>query len=170
MENESSSSDNSSKKSNSKLSSPKKNNENKNSPRSNAEEEKLENYYEYINKCLTNNEENRQNYFNNLEELKSKAKDIKSKNLENNEYALIILDEFIKFSDENYSLFSNTKEILSKFNDLNDSAQNLLFIYRKSNYSTSYFKEMSETKIKDLEKKDKEIENLRGTIKNLNKI
>ena len=170
MQNDSSSSDNNSKKSNSNMSSPKKNNENNNSPRSNEEEEQLINYYEYINTCLSNNEENRQNYFNNLEELKSKINNIKSKNLKNNEYAIILLDEFIKLSDEHYSLFSNTKEILIKFNDLNDAAQNLLFIHKKNDFSTSYFIEMSQKNIKDLEKKDKEIENLRKTIKDLNTI
>ena len=42
---------------------------------------KLNNYFSYINECLLSSEEKRQNYINNLEELKTKTNEIKSKNL-----------------------------------------------------------------------------------------
>ena len=93
--------------------------------------EELNNYSSYINECLSSSEEKRQNYINNLEELKTKTNEIKSKNLKNNEYAIIVLEDCIKFLDENFSIFSMTNEILSKFNDLNDAVQNINFSIQK---------------------------------------
>ena len=71
--------------------------------------------------------------------------------------------------DENYSIFSTTKEILTKFNDLNDAAQNMNFSFQKSNYSISYIKEMNEKLSKDmkkLEEQNEEIKNNNKEIKN----
>ena len=172
MDNESSSSEGNNKKRISDLSSPKKSNKSdniENSPKSNLEEEEeLTNYCEYINECLINNEENRQNFFNSLEDLKLKTNEIKSNNLKNVEYAITLLEEFIKMCDENYSIFSKTKEILSKFNDLNDASQNINFSYQKSNYSISYFKEMNEKLSNDMKKLEEQNEKLKNKIKDMN--
>ena len=134
------------------------------------EEEELKNYYTYINECLTNTEEKRQNYINYLEELKSKVNDIKSKNLKNNEYAIIVLDECIKFIDDNFSIFSMTKEILSKFNDLNDTAQNYVFSFHKIQYSLAYYEEMYNKIKMEFQEKENENEKLKKTIKDLSDI
>ena len=87
-------------------------------------------------------EEKRQNYTNYLEELKSKTNEIKAKNLKNNEYSIILLDECIKFLDENFIIFSLTKEILSTFNVLNDKAQNIIYTINKMNNSVEYYEEI----------------------------
>ena len=146
-------------------------NNGKNGNNSNLEEqEELKNYYEYINESLSNNEENRQNYYNTLEELKLKINEIKSNKLKSIDYILIILDDFIKLSDEFYKTFETTKEIITKFNDLNDEAQNILFSYQKKNYSISYFKETNQKLLKEIEKKEKENDKLRNRIKEMNKI
>ena len=170
MDNESSSSESNNKKRISDLSSPKKSNKSyniENSPKSNLEEEELANYCEYINECLINNEENRQNFFNSLEDLKLKTNEIKSNNLKNAEYAITLLEEFIKMCDENYSIFAKTKEILTKFNDLNDASQNINFSYQKLHYSISYFKEMNEKLNKDMKKLEEQNQKLKDKIKDI---
>ena len=132
------------------------------------EDEDLKNYFEYIDKCLSDNEENRQNYYNKIEDLKQKITEIKTNKLESIDYILIILDDFIKISDEFYTTFEKTKEIITKFNDLNDQAQNFFFIYQKMIYSTSYFKEINQKLTKEIERKEKENQKLKNTIKEMN--
>ena len=147
-------------------------NDNDNNTQNNKieEEEELKNYFAYINECLSNTEEKRQNYINYLEELKSKTNDIKSKNLKSNEYATIVLDECIKFIDDNFSIFSMAKEILSKFNDLNDTAQNFSFSFHKIQYSLAYYEEMYNKIKMECQKKENENEKLKKIIKDLNDI
>ena len=132
------------------------------------EEENLKNYFEYINECLSENEENRQNYYNTIEELKQKTTEIKTNNLQNIDYILIILDDFLKICGEFYKTFEKTKEIITKFNDLNDEAQNFIFTYRKMIYSTSYFKELNQKLKKEIKTKEKENQKLKSTIKEMN--
>ena len=169
MEDESSSSDSENNKSKSRTSSEKDNNS-ENSQKSEIEQEEITNYYSYIDECSTSIEESRQNYINNLEDLKSKTNELKSKNLKKNEYAITILEEYIKICDDYYSIFSKAKEILSKFNDLNDIAQDMQFSYQKSNNSASYFKEMYQKINKEIIKKIEENEQLRKKIKEMNSI
>ena len=170
MEDASSSSDNENNKSKSKSSLENKN-VNEISPRSDLQQEKLTNYYSYIEECSNKIEESRENYINNLEELKSKTTELKSTKLKNNnEYSISILEEYIKIFDDHYSIFSKTKEILSKCNNLNDEAQDMQFSYQKSSNSISYFKEMHQKINQELIKKVEENEHLRQKIKEMNNI
>ena len=169
----SSSSDNESKNSysnssenNSKRSKNKKKNNNDSSGGNNIEEEQLINYYSYIDKCLINLEENRQNYVNNLEDIKSRINDIKTKKINNLELTKITFDECIKLLDENYSLFTETNQILLKFNELNDSAQNIYKCYKNIIYCNDMHEEVKE----ELQQKIQENEHLRSTIKELKKM
>ena len=169
----SSSSDNESKNSysnssenNSKRSKNKKKNNNDSSGGNNIEEEQLRNYYSYIDKCLINLEENRQNYVNNLEDIKSRINDIKTKKINNLELTKITFDECIKLLDENYSLFTETNQILLKFNELNDSAQNIYKCYKNIIYCNDMHEEVKE----ELQQKIQENEHLRSTIKELKKM
>ena len=132
----------------------------------NIEEEQLVNYYSYIDKCLVNLEENRQNYINNLEDLKSKINEIKTKKINNLELTKITFDECIKLLDEHYSLFTEANQILLKFNELNDSAQNIYKCYKNIIYCNDMHEEVKE----ELQQKIQENENLRSTIKELKKM
>lgn len=169
----SSSSDNESKKSYSYSSSEKNSKRSKNKKKknddsfreNNIEEEQLLNYYSYIDKCLVNLEENRQNYVNNLEDIKSRINDIKTKKINNLELAKITLDKCIKLFDEHYSLFTETNQILLKFNELNDSAQNIYKCYKNIIYCNDIHEEVKE----ELNQKIQENEHLRSTIKELKK-
>ena len=168
----SSSSDNESKKSysisssenNSKRSKNKKKKKDDSLGGNNIEEEQLVNYYSYIDKCLVNLEENRQNYINNLEDLKSKINEIKTKKINNLELTKITFDECIKLLDEHYSLFTEANQILLKFNELNDSAQNIYKCYKNIIYCNDMDEEVKE----ELQQKIQENENLRSTSKEPN--
>ena len=135
--------------------------------KSNDEEEQLINYFTYINNCLSKNEENRQNYVNKLSELKSQIENIKNKSITSIEYSLLILSEFTTLCDTFYSSFAEKKIILEKFNELNDSAQNINFCYEKANYSNLYFKESNKKLGKQYEKLYKENQNLKQLIQEI---
>jgi hypothetical protein len=174
MSAKSSSSDNESKNSDSNSSSQNNSKRSKNKKKKNSysfegnniEEEQLINYYSYIDKCLVNLEEKRQNYVNNLEDIKSRINDIKTKKIENLEIANITFDECIKLLDEHYSLFTEANQILLKFNELNDSAQNIYKYYKNIIYCNDMHEEVKE----ELQQKIQENENLRSTIKELKKM
>jgi len=132
----------------------------------NIEEEQLTNYYSYIDKCLVNLEEKRQNYVNNLDDIKSRVEEIKTKKINNLELTKITFDECIKLLDEHYSLFTEVNQILLKFNELNDSAQNIYKYYKDTIYCNDMHEEVKE----ELQQKIQENENLRSTIKELKKM
>ena len=157
---------NSSSKNNSKRSKNKKKKNSYSFEGNNIEEEQLINYYSYIDKCLVNLEEKRQNYVNNLEDIKSRINDIKTKKIKNLEIANITFDECIKLLDEHYSLFTEANQILLKFNELNDSAQNIYKCYKNIIYCNEMHEEVKE----ELQQKIQENENLRSTIKELKKM
>jgi len=138
-----------------------------NSSKSNNEEEQLINYYTFINDCSTKNEENRQNYVNKLSELKSQIENIKTKSITSIEYSMLILSDFTTLCDTFYSSFAEQKKILEKFNELNDSAQNINFCYEKANYSNLYFKESNKKLSKQYEKLYKENQNLKQLLKEI---
>jgi hypothetical protein len=169
---ESSSSDSESKNSNSSSENNSKRSKNKKKKNdeslggNNIEEEQLINYYSYIDKCMINLEENRQNYVNNLEDMKSKINDIKTKKINNFELTKITFDECIKLLDEHYSLFTEANQILLKFNELNDSAQNMHKYYKNIIYCNDMHEEVKE----ELQQKIQENEHLRSTIKELKKM
>ena len=132
------------------------------------DEEHLINYFTFINNSSTKLEENRQSYFNKLSELKSQFDSIKLKSLPSADYLMIIISDFITLCDTYYSSFAEQKKILTKFNELNDAAQNINFCYEKANYSNSYFKESNKKLTKQYEKIYKENQNLRQIFKEIN--
>ena len=129
---------------NSKRSKNKKKKNDDSSGGNNIEEEQLINYYTYIDKCLINLEENRQNYVNNLEDIKTRINDIKTKKINNLELIKITFDECIKLMDEHYSIFTEANQILLKFNELNDSAQNIYKFYKNIVYCNDIHEEVKE--------------------------
>ena len=143
------------------------NNQSENSSNLNDDKEHLINYFQYINESKTKNEEQRQNFFNKLSELKSQVDNIKSKSITSIDYAMLILSEFISLCDNYYSLFAEQKTILEKFSELNDSAQNINFCYEKANYSNIYFKESNKKLVKQYEKIFKENQKLHQRMKEM---
>jgi len=167
MDDKSSSSDEKDEKNNSEIGSSN-NNKSENMSKSNEEdEEQLINYFSYISECSTKIEEDRQNYFNKLSELKSQIEEIKTKSITSVDYAMLIITEFTTFCDSFYSSFTEQKKILEKFNELNDSAQNINFCYEKANYSNLYFKESNKKLTKQYEKLIKENKKLHQIIKEI---
>ena len=143
--------------------------ENSNSDKSN-DGEQLINYYSYINDCSTKIEENRQNYFNKLSELKSQIENVKTKSITSIDYIMLILSEFVTLSETYYSSFAQQKKILEKFNELNDSAQNINFCYEKANYSNLYYKESNRKLNKQYKELYNEHQNLKEILNEIKKL
>ena len=143
------------------------NNKSENDLELNQEEKHIMNYFSYIKECSTKMEENRQNYINKLNELKSEIEKIKTKKITSIDYILMLFSEFVKFCDTYYSQFSEQKKILNKFNELNDSAQNIDFCLDKVNYSNIYFKESNKKLTKQYNKIFKENQKLQQTLKEM---
>ena len=136
------------------------------SNKSNTEEEEhLINYFTFINNSSTKLEENRQSYFNKLSELKSQIENTKAKSVD---YLMFLISEFITLCDTYYASFEEQKKILVKFNELNDSAQNINFLYEKANYSNLYFKESNKKLLKQYNKIQKENQNIRQILQEMN--
>ena len=136
------------------------------SNKSNTEEEEhLINYFTFINNSSTKLEENRQSYFNKLSELKSQIENTKTKSVD---YLMFLISEFITLCDTYYASFEEQKQILIKFNELNDSAQNINFLYEKANYSNLYFKESNKKLLKQYNKIQKENQNIRQILQEMN--
>ena len=129
------------------------------------DEEYLINYFTFINNSSTKLEENRQSYFNKLSELKSQIETTKTKSVE---YLTFLISEFISLCDTYYASFEEQKKILIKFNELNDSAQNINFFKEKANYSNLYFKESNKKLLKQYNQLQKENQNLREILKEIN--
>jgi len=72
--------------------------------------EQIINYFPLINKNLSNLEENRQNYFNKLSDLKSKFEEIKSKDVIPKDFILLVLSDIILLCDTYYSSFAEQKK------------------------------------------------------------
>ena len=68
--------------------------------------------------------------------------------------------------DEHYSIFTEANQILLKFNELNDSAQNIYKCYKNIVYCNDIHEEVKE----ELQQKIQENEHLRSTIKELKKM
>ena len=131
------------------------------------EEEHLINYFSYINDCSTKIEEDRQNYFNKLSELKLEIEKIKTKSIPSSDYILLLFSEFVKLCDTYYSSFAEQKKILKNFSELNDSAQNINFCYEKANYSNTFFKESNKKLTKQNKKIIKENQILQQALKEM---
>ena len=160
----SSSSEENSKKNQSESESSKK--EYNNSEKSN-DEEQLINYFSYISECSTKIEENRQNYFNKLSELKTQIENIKTKKITSIDYTMLIITDFVTLCDSFYSSFAEQQNILKKFTELNDSAQNINFCYEKEKYSNMYYQELNKKAKKQYEKIYEENQKLSQIIKEL---
>ena len=153
----------------------KKNKSKSNSPKSKSDdsnksndEEHLINYFTFINDSSTKLEENRQLYFNKLSELKSQIENIKTKPVSSIDYLKFLLSEFITLCDTYYASFAEQKKILTKFNELNDSAQNINFCYEKANYSNLYYKESYNKIVKQCDELQKENQNFRQILEEIN--
>ena len=129
------------------------------------EEEHLINYFTFINNSSTKLEDNRQSYFNKLSELKTQIETTKAKSVD---YLTFLISEFITLCDTYYASFEEQKKILIKFNELNDSAQNINFLYEKANYSNLYFKESNQKLLKQYNELQKENQNIRQILKEIN--
>lgn len=129
--------------------------------------EQIINYFPLINKNLSNLEENRQNYFNKLSDLKSKFEEIKSKDVIPKDFILLVLSDIILLCDTYYSSFAEQKKILENFNKLNELTQKLNYCFEKEKFSRFYIQEANKKISKQYEKLFQENQNLKQKIKDL---
>ena len=129
--------------------------------------EQIINYFPLINKNLSNLEENRQNYFNKLSDLKSKFEEIKSKDVIPKDFILLVLSDIILLCDTYYSSFAEQKKILENFNKLNELTQKLNYCFEKEKFSRLYIQEANKKISKQYEKLFQENQNLKQNIKDL---
>ena len=124
----------------------------------------LENHYNFINKYENEFEEQRENCLNCYSALKEQISIIE-KNVPGID--INVFNQFFQNFEEYYSFFAKSQEILKKFSEFNDEAQNLSYECKRKNFCIDAFKEFSDKLSVEYADKIEQYEILKEKFKNV---